>query len=86
MSISTAVQFPGRRSQAADLGELIGRVRPDVAKLAAEAVGEDAFARADERTDFAQPAIRASIAGREWIGRPPVGLWPTLSVGGPDRG
>ncbi|MBV9818214.1 MAG: ACP S-malonyltransferase [Solirubrobacterales bacterium] len=71
MTPSTAILFPGQGSQTADMRELVARVRPDLLARAAQAVGDDPFARADEGTNFAQPAIFcASLAGWEAIDRP----------------
>jgi malonyl CoA-acyl carrier protein transacylase len=51
--------------------ETVAEVRPDLLSLADEIVGEDPFARAEEGTRFAQPAIFcASLAGWEALGRP----------------
>ena len=51
--------------------ETVAEVRPDLLSLAAEVVGEDPFARAEEGTRFAQPAIFcASLAGWEALGCP----------------
>jgi [acyl-carrier-protein] S-malonyltransferase len=51
--------------------ETVSEVRPDLLSLAGEIVGEDPFARAEEGTRFAQPAIFcASLAGWEVLGRP----------------
>jgi [acyl-carrier-protein] S-malonyltransferase len=50
--------------------ELVARARPELLEMAVRVVGEDPFARADEGTQFAQPAIFcASLAG--WTERPP---------------
>ena len=60
----TAVLFPGQGSQTPDMRERVAATRPELIDLAIEAVGEDPFARADEDTRFAQPAIlAASLAG-----------------------
>jgi malonyl CoA-acyl carrier protein transacylase len=46
-------------------------MRPDLLALAEEIVGEDPFARVEDGTRFAQPAIFcASLAGWEALGRP----------------
>jgi malonyl CoA-acyl carrier protein transacylase len=51
--------------------ETVADLRPDLLAQAVEVVGEDPFARADEGTMFAQPAIFcASLAGWEALGRP----------------
>jgi malonyl CoA-acyl carrier protein transacylase len=51
--------------------DTVAEVRPDLLSLATEVVGEDPFARVDDGTKFAQPAIFcASLAGWEALGRP----------------
>src|SRR5205807_2985636 len=71
MSTASAILFPGQGSQTPDMRDLVQRVRPDLLEMALEAVGEDPFPRADEGTNFAQPAIFcASLAGWEALGRP----------------
>jgi [acyl-carrier-protein] S-malonyltransferase len=68
---SSAILFPGQGSQTPEMRELVERVRPDLLGLAAEIVGEDPFPRADEGTNFAQPAIFcASLAGWSALGSP----------------
>jgi [acyl-carrier-protein] S-malonyltransferase len=48
--------------------ELVGSVRPDLLRQVTPLVGEDPFARVDESTRFAQPAIFcASLAGWERV-------------------
>src|ERR1700761_7765994 len=67
----TAILFPGQGSQTPQMRDLVSRVRPDLLALAAEVVGEDPFPRADEGTNFAQPAIFcASLAGWTALGSP----------------
>ena len=69
--MATALLFPGQGSQTADMRDQVARVRPDLLKLANEVVGEDPFARVDDGTAFAQPAIFcASIAGWCQLDRP----------------
>jgi malonyl CoA-acyl carrier protein transacylase len=59
-----AVLFPGQGSQTPDMRELVARVRPDLLAAVTELVGEDPFARVEQSTRFAQPAIFcASLAG-----------------------
>jgi malonyl CoA-acyl carrier protein transacylase len=68
---ATAILFPGQGSQTPDMRETVAGVRPDLLSLADEIVGEDPFARAEDGTRFAQPAIFcASLAGWEALGRP----------------
>jgi malonyl CoA-acyl carrier protein transacylase len=51
--------------------ETVAHVRPDLLALAGEVVGQDPFARAEEGTQFAQPAIFcASLAGWAALERP----------------
>jgi malonyl CoA-acyl carrier protein transacylase len=46
------------------MGETVARLRPDLYELALDEVGNDVFERANEKTEFAQPAIYcASLAG-----------------------
>jgi [acyl-carrier-protein] S-malonyltransferase len=60
----SAILFPGQGSQTPEMRDVVARVRPDLLELAAEIVGCDPFPRADEGTNFAQPAIFcASLAG-----------------------
>jgi acyl transferase domain-containing protein len=67
--MQTAYLFPGQASQTPDMRDLVAQVRPDLLELAAQVVGEDPFARVDDGTDFAQPAIYcASLAGLAILG------------------
>ncbi|HET6868640.1 MAG TPA: ACP S-malonyltransferase [Solirubrobacteraceae bacterium] len=67
----TAILFPGQGSQTPEMRDQVAEVRPDLLALASEVVGEDPFARVDDGTKFAQPAIFcASLAGWEALGRP----------------
>ena len=67
----TALLFPGQGSQTPEMREQVARVRPDLLNLAIDVVGEDPFARIDDGTAYAQPAIFcASIAGWCQMGRP----------------
>jgi [acyl-carrier-protein] S-malonyltransferase len=60
----TAVLFPGQGSQTKDMRADVERLRPDLLELAQQELGSDPFARIDEGTHFAQPAIYcASLAG-----------------------
>jgi [acyl-carrier-protein] S-malonyltransferase len=67
----TAILFPGQGSQSRGMRDAVVRVRPDLLSLANEIVGEDPFPRAEEGTNFAQPAIFcASLAGWAALDRP----------------
>lgn len=82
MGAATAILFPGQGSQTPEMRELVLRVRPDLLALAEQVVGEDPFPRAEEGTDFAQPAIFcASLAGFEALGRPAGELMAGHSLG-----
>ena len=82
MSTATAILFPGQGSQTPEMRDLVAQVRPDLLELAVRAVGEDPFPRADEGTNFAQPAIFcASLAGWEALGRPLADLMAGHSLG-----
>src|SRR6185312_5286824 len=62
----TAFLFPGQGSQTAEMREEVAAARPDLLALACEVVGEDPFARVEDGTRFAQPAIYcASVVGFE---------------------
>ncbi|MFZ0041257.1 MAG: ACP S-malonyltransferase, partial [Solirubrobacteraceae bacterium] len=81
-SPTTAILFPGQGSQTSDMRELVARVRPELLELVTEAVGEDPFPRADEGTNFAQPAIFcASLAGWAAMDRPAAELMAGHSLG-----
>ncbi|HZU40735.1 MAG TPA: ACP S-malonyltransferase [Solirubrobacteraceae bacterium] len=68
---ATAILFPGQGSQTPEMRDLVAEVRPDLLEQVTAVVGEDPFARAEEGTNFAQPAIFcASLAGWEALGRP----------------
>jgi malonyl CoA-acyl carrier protein transacylase len=82
MGAASAILFPGQGSQTPDMRDLVERVRPDLLELAVSAVGEDPFSRADEGTNFAQPAIFcASLAGWEALGRPAEAFMAGHSLG-----
>ncbi len=62
----TAVLFPGQGSQTPDMRDAVAARRPDLLELALEVVGDDPFARVDDGTRYAQPAIYcASVASWE---------------------
>ena len=82
MRTATAVVFPGQGSQTPDMRDLVAEVRPDLLEHVAAVVGDDPFPRADEGTNFAQPAIFcASLAGWEALGRPDAQLMAGHSLG-----
>ena len=82
MSAASAILFPGQGSQTPDMRDLVQRVRPDLLNMAVKAVGEDPFPRADEGTNYAQPAIFcASLAGWEALGRPVEAFMAGHSLG-----
>jgi [acyl-carrier-protein] S-malonyltransferase len=63
---ATALLFPGQGSQTAEMRDEVAAARPDLLALALEVVGDDPFARVDDGTRFAQPAIYcASVVGWE---------------------
>jgi malonyl CoA-acyl carrier protein transacylase len=60
----TAVLFPGQGSQQTGMRDLVADAAPELLEHCIELVGDDPFARIDESTRFAQPAIFcASVAG-----------------------
>jgi len=68
---TTAILFPGQGSQQPDMRELVARHKPELLELALQVVGDDPFARVDDGTRFAQPAIFcASLAGWTAMGSP----------------
>lgn len=78
----TAILFPGQGSQTPEMRESVSEVRPDLLSLVDQIVGEDPFARAEEGTRFAQPAIFcASLAGWEALGRPDGEMMAGHSLG-----
>src|SRR3954462_15269932 len=67
-----AALFPGQGSHKPEMRDLVAKRAPDLLERVTELVGEDPFARVEENTRFAQPAIFcASIAGWEALARPP---------------
>lgn len=82
MDTASAILFPGQGSQTPDMRDLVQRVRPELLETVVDAVGEDPFPRADEGTNFAQPAIFcASLAGWEALGRPRAAFMAGHSLG-----
>jgi len=79
---TTAILFPGQGSQTPEMRDLVADVRPDLLEQVAEIVGEDPFAKAEQGTNYAQPAIFcASLAGWESLGRPDGDLMAGHSLG-----
>lgn len=77
-----ALLFPGQGSQTPAMRELVAEHRPDLLELAIETLGVDPFARVEEGTHFAQPALFcASLAGWERAGRPPATVFAGHSLG-----
>jgi malonyl CoA-acyl carrier protein transacylase len=63
---ATALLFPGQGSQTAEMRDEVAAARPDLLALACEVAGDDPFARVDDGTRYAQPAIYcASVVGFE---------------------
>lgn len=78
----TTIVFPGQGSHQEGMREDVDRERPDLLEAAAEAVGEDPFARLGEGTRFDQPAIFcAGLAAYERIGRPVPAFFAGHSLG-----
>ncbi len=78
----TAILFPGQGSQTPEMRDDVKRARPDLLELATEIVGEDPFPKAEEGTNYAQPAIFcASLAGWDRLGRPDGDLMAGHSLG-----
>jgi [acyl-carrier-protein] S-malonyltransferase len=78
----TAILFPGQGSQTPEMREDVERDRPDLLELVTEIVGEDPFPRAEEGTNYAQPAIFcASLAGWDRLGRPQGDVMAGHSLG-----
>ena len=71
MHSTTAILFPGQGSQTSDMRQIVAVARPELLELAMQIVGSDPFTRAQEGTNFAQPAIFcASLAGWAALGSP----------------
>ncbi len=67
-----AALFPGQGSHTPEMRELVAQRAPELLERAIELVGEDPFARVEENTRFAQPAIFcASLAGWDALGLEP---------------
>lgn len=63
---ATALLFPGQGSQTAEMRDEVAAARPRLLALACEVAGDDPFARVDDGTRYAQPAIYcASVVGFE---------------------
>ena len=70
----TAVLFPGQGSHTPDMRDAVAERRPELLERCSALVGEDPFARVEESTRFAQPAIFcASVAlWSAYDGEPPL--------------
>jgi malonyl CoA-acyl carrier protein transacylase len=78
----TAMLFPGQGSQTAGMRDHVARERPDLLELALDLLGEDPFARVEEGTAYAQPAIFcSSLAGWSALGRPQAEFFAGHSLG-----
>jgi malonyl CoA-acyl carrier protein transacylase len=65
--VLSAILFPGQGSQTPEMRDTVATHAPELLSDVLELMGEDPFARAEQGTMYAQPAIFcASIAG--WIG------------------
>jgi len=76
--MTTAVLFPGQGSQEPDMRDRVAAARPDLLDALEAAVGCDPFARVEDGTAWAQPAIFAAClaawAEREPGAEPPAWL------------
>ncbi len=64
--------FPGQGSQTPEMRDHVARLAPDLLERVIELVGEDPFARVEESTRFAQPAIFcASVTAYDALGLEP---------------
>src|SRR6188472_4526580 len=69
----TAALFPGQGSQIPEMRELVAERDPELLERCIALVGEDPFARVEENTRYAQPAIFcASLAGWDALGLQPA--------------
>lgn len=73
----TAFLFPGQGSQMPEMREEVAELRADLLALVDDLVGEDPFARVEESTRFAQPAILCCALAR-WSA---LGAAPTWLLG-----
>jgi [acyl-carrier-protein] S-malonyltransferase len=79
---SVAALFPGQGSGADDLRARAEAVRPDLVEATLAAVGDDPFARSDESTEFAQPAIFCgALVGYELMREREPALYAGHSLG-----
>jgi [acyl-carrier-protein] S-malonyltransferase len=78
--MALAVIFPGQGSQTPGMREHVAAARPDLLEAVIAAVGEDPFARVEEGTAWAQPAIfAASLAA--WSERDGDAAAPGFAAG-----
>ena len=72
-----AALFPGQGSHTPEMRDLVAQRAPELLERVTELVGEDPFARVQENTRYAQPAIFcASLAGWDALG-----LHPSAAAG-----
>jgi [acyl-carrier-protein] S-malonyltransferase len=72
-----AALFPGQGSHTPEMRDLVAQRAPELLDRVTELVGEDPFARVQENTRYAQPAIFcASLAGWDALG-----LHPSAAAG-----
>jgi [acyl-carrier-protein] S-malonyltransferase len=82
MAMSTAILFPGQGSQVPGMRQTVEQAWPELLDLLAQQMEPDPFARAEEGTEFAQPAIFcASLAGWRLLGEPPASFMAGHSLG-----
>jgi malonyl CoA-acyl carrier protein transacylase len=79
---ATAIVFPGQGSQTPDMRDSVATHAPELIDQVLKAVGDDPFARVEDGTMYAQPAIFcASLAGWRALGSPPGDYMAGHSLG-----
>jgi acyl transferase domain-containing protein len=86
----TALLFPGQGSHVDGMGAFVASARPDLLALAVSEVGCDPFARVEQSTRFAQPAIfcasmaalPAAPSGCSWMAGHSLGEFAALAAAG----